>query len=75
MTPTPPEDALDPLIGSVRIARRLDTSRTQAWRLMSAGAFGQVFDIAPEGALRAQLRVKASGVQAWLDSRELGEAS
>ena len=68
------DEDLDTRIGSIGIAVWLGTSRTSAWRLMRSGAFGNPEDIAPEGARRAQLRVRRSGVQAWLDSRQL-EAS
>lgn len=58
-------------MGSNDIAKRHNCSRTHAWRLMRSGAFGPVVDMAREGALRSQFRVRRSGVEQWEQSREL----
>jgi predicted DNA-binding transcriptional regulator AlpA len=58
-------------IGSTGIANWLDTSRTQAWRLMTAGEFGELVDISPTGSVRSQLRVRRANVQDWIDRRGL----
>ncbi len=60
----------DPLVGTVHIAEQIGASSEYARQLMISGAFGPFFDIG-RGEKRSRLRVRQSGVNRWLNDRQV----
>ena len=66
-----PLAAADPLIGASEISEELGFTRNHCWRLLAAGTFGTVVDVATKGTSKAQLRIRRSQLDSWIASRTI----